>query len=143
MASNAPAIEQHPDIAALRRRGLAGPTLVGQAVGGLTFLTGLYLAISPWVVGFSGGGNLAASNLVTGLALAVLGLGFATAADRTQGLTWLAPLVGVWTIIAPWAVTGPAPADSTILNNVIVGAVGVLVGLAALGSAMRHQMARH
>ncbi len=142
MVTNAPGIEQHPDLAALRYRDLARTTLVGQATGGLTFLTGLYVAISPWVVGFDGVSNLAASNLVTGLALAVLGLGFVSAADRTQGLTWLAPLVGVWTIIAPWAVTGPAPADSTIVNNVIVGAVGVLVGLAGLGSAMRHQLAR-
>jgi hypothetical protein len=137
MTTNAPAIEQHPDIAGLRHREFANPTLVGQATAGLTVLTGLYVAISPWVVGFSGTANLAASNLVTGLALAVLGLGFAAAADRTRGLTWLAPLVGVWTIIAPWAVEGPAPADSTILSNVIVGAVGVLVGLGTLGSTLR------
>jgi SPW repeat len=67
MATNAPAIEQHPDLAALRYRDLAGTTLVGQAAGGLTFRTGLYAAISPWVVGFNGATNLAASNLVTGL----------------------------------------------------------------------------
>src|SRR5882724_10851725 len=76
MSTNAPAIEQHPDITSLRYRDLAGTTLTGQATGGLTLLTGLYLAISPWVVGFNGQANLAASNLVTGLALALLAFGF-------------------------------------------------------------------
>lgn len=141
MSTNAPAIEQHPDLAALRYRDHSGVTLVGQATAGLTFLTGLYLAISPWVTGFTGGStlaaNVAASNLVTGLALAVLALGYVTAPDRTRGLVFAAPLIGVWSILAPWAVSGGSPSDAMILNNVIVGAVAVLVGLGLTTTATR------
>ncbi|WP_443729310.1 SPW repeat protein [Sphaerisporangium perillae] len=51
----------------------------GQQVAGLTFLTGLYLAISPWVVGFNRFPTLTVNNLIVGLALALLALGFGSA----------------------------------------------------------------
>ncbi|WP_268895712.1 SPW repeat protein [Nocardia sp. CY41] len=47
--------------------------------------TGLYLAISPWVVGFDGLSTLTVNNLVCGIALAMVALGFASVYGRTHG----------------------------------------------------------
>ncbi|WP_460848069.1 SPW repeat protein [Phytohabitans suffuscus] len=110
---------------------------MAQAIEGLGFMAGLFLAISPWVLGFSDLPALAISNLVTGIALMVLALGFASAFERTHGVAWVAPLIGVWTILAPWLVEGPADTTTTIWNNVVVGGVCTLLGLVALPLVLR------
>ncbi len=132
-------MDQHPDIMELRARyERAAATPVAQLADGLVFLTGLYLAISPWVVGFDGTRSLAVNNLITGVALALIGAGLASAYGRTHGMAWVVPIVGIWTIITPWVVLGGVAATATagtIANNVATGAVAVVAGLAAMSVA--------
>ncbi|GGM36521.1 hypothetical protein GCM10012275_04670 [Longimycelium tulufanense] len=135
-----PGIEQHPDLVAMRERyDRAAETPQAQAVDSLTFLAGLYLAISPWVLEFHGSTTLAVSNLVTGVALAVLALGYATMYDRMHRMAWVAPAIGIWTIVSPWAVLGTGATVSMVLSNVITGGLVVLlgIGVAVLGLAGR------
>ncbi|MEU6038239.1 MULTISPECIES: SPW repeat protein [Actinomadura] len=129
-------IERHPDIAEMRTRyELAAASPTAQALDGLTVLSGLYLAISPWIVGFSGLRPITVNNLITGLAVAALGLGFALAFGRTYGIAWVAPIIGVWTIISPWVIAGRMNTTPTIVSNVVVGALILVLGLATLGLA--------
>jgi hypothetical protein len=139
MTTHTPTIEDHPDISALRARyDRAAETPTAQAVDGLTLLTGLYLAMSPWVVGFNGdSASLTASNLFCGVAVALLALGFASAYGRTHGIAWVTPVIGVWTIVAPWLVNGPTPDNNAIASNVIVGALCVLFSLGMMSMGMR------
>jgi hypothetical protein len=130
-------IDEHPDLMAMRAHYAevsARPQL--QAAEGLTLLTGLYLAISPWVVGFNGN-PLAVSNLVTGIALAVLALGFGSIYERTFGMGWVAAGIGAWTIISPWAVQHASATTGTIVSNTITGAVAVILGLMTTAMASR------
>ncbi|MEU8876871.1 SPW repeat protein [Streptomyces javensis] len=54
MATHGSRVEEHPDLMELSARyERAATTPQARAVEGLTLLAGLYLAISPWVVGFS------------------------------------------------------------------------------------------
>lgn len=130
------AMRLHPDLAELRTKyEAAAQTPVVSAVGGFTFLTGLYLAISPWVVGFTGFTTLTANDLIVGIALAVLGLGLGCLYGRTRGIAWVAPLIGAWAIIAPWVISGHVATTATIWSNVVTGVVAVLVGLGALSLA--------
>lgn len=130
MATQHSRIEQHPDIMELRTRyAQASARPIAQATEGLGLLTGLYLAISPWVVGFNTSTTLTVSNLVTGLALAILALGFGSVYERTYGMGWVAGVIGVWTIISPWVVSGAPTTAGVIVSNVITGAVAVLLSL--------------
>lgn len=123
----------HPDITELRAKyEAAAETPLARAVDGLIFLTGLYLAISPWVVGFTRFPTLTGNDLIVGVALALLALGFASAYGRTHGVAWVAPLIGVWTIIAPWAVSGDVATAATIWSNVVVGVIALVLGLGAM-----------
>jgi hypothetical protein len=132
-------ITQHPDAAEMRAR---YERLVARreaaALDGLVLLTGLYAAISPWVVHFRASSfDLAVNNLIIGIALAVLGLGMTTAGDRVYRLSWVCPIVGVWLIISPWVVPASHGAGAGVIwNNVVVGVVTCLLGLAALGMVM-------
>ena len=131
------AIELHPDIAGLRARyEAAAETPTARAVDGLTFMAGLYLAISPWVVGFNHITTLTVNNLIVGIALALLAFGFASAYGRTHGITWVAPLLGVWTIIAPWGVNGGVASTASIVSNVVIGIIAVLLGAGAMSLGM-------
>jgi hypothetical protein len=130
-------IEEHPDLLALRERyERAAETAPAHAVDGLTFLSGLYLAISPWVAGFNGLPTLTINNVLTGIAVAMLAVGLASAFGRTHGVAWVVPIIGVWTIITPWVVSGDTATTSTIWNNVVTGAAIVIFGLGATMIAM-------
>lgn len=135
------AMDQHPDVMELRaryERAAAKPAV--QLADGLVFLTGLYLAISPWVVGFDALRSITVSNLITGVAVALIGVGLASAYGRTHGMAWVVPIAGIWTIITPWVIRGGVTTGATIANNVAVGAVVTAVGLAAMSVAA---MSRH
>ncbi|WP_414646443.1 SPW repeat protein [Embleya scabrispora] len=129
--STAPSIEEHPDIVTMRLRSERATTgAVAQAAEALGVLCGVYLAASPWIVGFNGFTTLTTNNLITGVALALLMMGaFGSAYERTHAMSWAAFAIGVWTIIAPWAVSGSFDTTRTITNNVIVGGVACLMAL--------------
>ncbi|MGP4043892.1 SPW repeat protein [Streptomyces sp. 2A115] len=140
MATQPQRIEEHPDLMSLRARyAQASASPVAQAVEGLILLSGLYLAISPWIVGFSGASSITVNNLILGIAVAVLALGFGSVYERTYGMGWVAAAIGVWTIVAPWAVTGNVDTTKTVTSNVIVGAAVMILGIAtsALGRMRR------
>ncbi|MFJ8440300.1 SPW repeat protein [Kitasatospora griseola] len=127
-------MEHHPDILEMREHAeRATSTTAGQGTEALAICAGLFLAISPWVVGFSGFTGLAISNLVLGIAYTVLMAGYGPAWGRTHARAWACAVIGVWTIIAPWAVNGGAHIRRTILTNVITGGVMTLLALAAVG----------
>ncbi len=135
MATRSPMdLERHPDIAAMRAHyDLAAEMPVARVVSGLTFLSGLYLAISPWVVGFFGRTTLTVNNLVLGVALALLAAGFASAFGRTHGFSWVTPIIGVWTIVAPWVLPEHGATTAQTVSNATIGAIITVCGLAGLG----------
>jgi hypothetical protein len=134
-------ISKHPDIVALRDRyEQAFETPQAWASEGLMLMAATYAAISPWVVGFhTRSAGLAVSDLIVGLALATLTLGFAASNLHLHGLTWVAPLLGVWLIITPWVVRGTDRTTGLIVSNVIVGACIVLIGAVMTTVSMRGQ----
>jgi len=131
-------IDQHPDLLALRANyERASETVAVQGTLGIALLFSLYVAMSPWIVGFDGSSRLATIDLIAGLSAAVLALGFSSALDRTHGLMWTLPTVGVWLMIAPWVHTGAAPDASMMWSNVASGSVITVLGLVAATLGMR------
>jgi hypothetical protein len=132
-------MRSHPDLAewSTNTNGVQVAAPEARGVEGLTFLSGLYLAISPWVVGFNGFTTLTVNNLIVGAALAMLALGFVFPRGSGRRIAWAAPVIGVWTIIAPWVVSGNVATTATIWSNVVIGVIAVLVGLAAMALGMR------
>ncbi|MDX2596640.1 MULTISPECIES: SPW repeat protein [Streptomyces] len=140
-------METHPDIIDMRMRHemaeRATSTPQGQTVGMLAFITGIYLAASPWICGFNGLSTLAVTNLIVGLAYALLmSGGFGRAYERTHSMAWGSCALGVWTIISPWVVAGNVSTTKTIVNNVIVGAVALCLALAASAAARAGESAK-
>ena len=138
--SSRSSMETHPDILDMRKRHemaeRASTTPRGQAIETLALLTGLYLAASPWIAGFNGLTTLAVNNLILGIAYALLmSGGFGRAYERTHSMAWACCALGLWTIISPWAVAGDVSTTRSVVNNVIVGVIALLLGLAASAAA--------
>ncbi|MFV2116983.1 SPW repeat protein [Streptomyces sp. Act-28] len=126
-----PTIEHHPDVAEMRARfERAASTPRGQALEALAFLTGVYLAASPWIAGFSGLTALAVSNLILGIAYALCMGGLGSAYERTHAMAWCALAIGAFTIISPWLVAGNVDTTRSVWNNVVVGTLALLLGAA-------------
>lgn len=125
----------HPDVGEMRERfdrTTAGSGVV--ALEGLILLAGLFAAISPWVVHFTGNTNLAVNNLIVGITIGLIGLALALAPERTSGLAWLAVPLGAWLVISPWVVTNANTApNGAIWSNCFVGGATALLGLMAAG----------
>ncbi|RCW39526.1 SPW repeat-containing protein [Halopolyspora algeriensis] len=137
MSTGSMPISGHPDLSEMRQRYAPSPrTSMVQLVSGLTMLAGLFVALAPWITGFSGVGTLAVNSLITGLAIALLALAFATAHDRTYGIAWTCPLLGVWAIVSVFVVSGSVLTLSSVLSLVIGGGVVVLTGLGAMAAMM-------
>ncbi|MFD9520713.1 SPW repeat protein [Streptomyces sp. NPDC059979] len=137
-------IEEHPDLMELRaRHDRAAATPRAQIIEALALLTGLYLAASPWIVGFNGFTTLAVNNLITGIAYMLLLGGLGNSYERTHSMAWAAAAIGIWTCIAPWVVAGDVANARSITSNLITGAIATLLALAAASAARDHNTTRH
>jgi hypothetical protein len=136
-------MDDHPDILEMRARyDRVAQTPTAQSVDGAVLLAGVYLAISPWVIGFRPvAPDLTVNNLICGIAVALLGLGYATVYGRTHGLSWVTPVLGIWVIVSPWVIRGTNVDAGMILSNVICGAVIAVLGLIMLGLGFRRRPA--
>jgi SPW repeat-containing protein len=135
-----PDMATHPDMLDMRNRHemaeRVATTPRAQAVEAMALITGLYLAASPWIAGFNGFSTLAVNNLIVGIAYAlIMSGGFGRAYERSHSMAWAACALGAWTIVAPWVVAGDVSTTRTIVNNIIVGAIALLLGLMAAAAA--------
>lgn len=131
-------ISGHPDASEMRARydrvmGGRDVALVDAPV----FLVGLYCAVSPWVLHFTASQpTLVTHNLVMGIAIAVLALGFTVMPERMSGLSWALCAIGAWIIVSTWVV-GSSPDAGVVINNIIVGGLAVLLGMVCAGAAAK------
>lgn len=137
-------MSDHPDLIELRERlDRASETPQAKAVEGLAVIAGLYVAVSPWVVDFhTGNTSLTVSNLIIGLAAALLAAELGSAYSRAHGMSWVLPILGVWVIVSQWVIQSTVLDVGVVLNNIIAGACIVLLGLGVMGMS-RMRMPQH
>ncbi|MFJ4422672.1 SPW repeat protein [Streptomyces bobili] len=128
----------HPDVSEMRTRYdrmLGGRDVA--LVDGPVFLLGLYCAVSPWILHYTASQPaLMTHNLIVGIAIGLLALGFTAAPARMYGLSWAMCALGIWMVVAPWVV-GDSPDAGVIVNNIIIGALALILGLLCAGTATK------
>lgn len=131
-------ITTHPDVGEMRdryARMLGGRDVA--LVDGPVFLLGLYCAASPWILHFTTSQPaLVTHNLIMGIAIGLLALGFTRAPERMYGLSWAMCAIGAWLIISPWIV-GEDPDAGVILSNIIIGALAVVLGFVCAAASAK------
>lgn len=106
----------------------------GQVVtaSGLDVLAGVWLLISPFVIGFSDLATAMTNNVICGGIVIVLAAIRFLGAYRQSWLSWVNCLIGIWAIISPWAL-GFARNQDASTNNVITG---IVIAVLAFWSAV-------
>ncbi|MEV6809515.1 SPW repeat protein [Streptomyces sp. NPDC051132] len=131
-------LSSHPDVSEMRdryARVLGGRDVA--LVDGPVFLLGVYCAASPWILHYTASQPaLVTHNLIVGIAIGLLALGFTRAPERMYGLSWAMCALGIWMIIAPWIV-GRRPDMGVVINNVVIGALALVLGLICAGTAAK------
>src|SRR5947208_1991704 len=121
----------------------AAPGRRGWQIGiaeGLVLLSGLYLIIMPWLVGYGDLAQLVLSDMIVGLALSLLAVGHAVAFDRLRALSWVMPALGLWAVLSPLAIysqSNPQPTTTAWLHNSIGGGVALIAGIVVTVAAAR------
>ena len=118
--------------------------LGAQVFAVLGLLTGVWVALSPWLITLQYSGNNATIvNLVSGLAVAGVGA-FALVGPRGfAGLQLGAALLGVWLIIAGPILNQKHPiADPMYWSNSWAGGVLIAVAIAGLAAVAMRRPAR-
>jgi len=131
-------ITTHPDASEMRER--YARMLGGRDVAfvdGPVFLLGLYCAVSPWILHYTTSQpDLVTHNLIIGIAIGLLALGFTQTPERMYGLSWAMCALGVWMIVSPWIV-GDSPDAGVVWNNIVIGALAVILGLMCTATSAR------
>jgi hypothetical protein len=103
----------------------------------LNVIAGIWLIISPWVLGFS---NLQTpplwDTLLVGIAVLILSA-IRLGTVGTEGLSWISFLVGIWLLISPFVLNFSG--TSAAMGNEVI--LGILVGLFSLWGALAGQPA--
>ena len=116
------------------RRGFAA-----QAMAALSVLTGLWIALSPSFLTLQqGGGNAAGTNLIAGLAVAVVAAASLVGPRGYAGLQFASALLGVWVIISPFILDAKfSIATPMYWSNILSGGYLVVLALAGLATVRR------
>ena len=93
-------------------------------------ILGIWVAISPFVLGFSGIENARWNDVATGLAVMLLALG---RGPQGSGTSVLNILLGGWLIASPFVLQFNQPVP--FWNNIILGIVILIVAAIAAGSS--------
>lgn len=95
----------------------------------VSFALGLWLAVSPWIAGYSDYPAATANAVLVGLALA-LGSHFECVACDDQPVEWINLAAGLWLACAPFVLEFASPVASA--NSIAVGAFVALLAASAL-----------
>ncbi len=99
-------------------------------------LAGIWLFVSPWVLGFTDQTTLMWSSYISGAALFVFGLWSALSGSVVP--SWLNVLAGAWLIASPFALSSRIEGGfsgeygNALWSTIIVGAVAVVMASIAL-----------
>ncbi|HLX70241.1 MAG TPA: SPW repeat protein [Verrucomicrobiae bacterium] len=105
---------------------------------GVNVILGVWVVISPFVLGFSGMKEMMWNNIATGGAIFLLALGSSTGRG---GSSLLNVLLGIWMVISPFVLGASRPI--AVWNNVILGTIVGIVALFGTHRALAPTVAPH
>src|SRR4051812_49250890 len=103
-----------------------------RVLDGISALLGLWLIISPWIVG-APGQKVATSGIAVGAVILVLAA-IRVLYKHTAAMGWVISLLGAWTIMSPW-VLGQTSGDFRSWNYILVGVIVAALEVYSLTSS--------
>lgn len=95
---------------------------------------GLWLFVSPWVLGYAGLRSAAWNSWIMGVVVAAVSVSALILFAPWQ--EWVNVIMGVWLLVAPWVMGFAGSENAAALWNHVAG--GLLIGGLALWDALEH-----
>ncbi|WP_353963794.1 SPW repeat protein [Streptomyces sp. NBC_00124] len=100
-------------------------------------ISGIYLAMSPWVVGFSKLQSITASNLISGISASILSMGLIFTHNRSLGLLMSLQFLGAWIVASPWVAAGNVDTPTIVNSNLTAGILTFLCSILVTRRSLR------
>ena len=115
------------------------PTITKTA-SGLNVVAGIWLIVSPFILGYSGIPAAMWTSVVIGAIVLMLAWVRIFNVDNVPSLSWINALLGLWLIVTPW-VFQFAMNMAPVWNDVILGIIVAVLGTwSALSTPTPHVM---
>jgi SPW repeat len=106
---------------------------------GLDILAGIWLVLSPFVLGYPDIANATSNDVIFGILIGILAAIRFFGVYVTASLSWVNAIFGLWILVSPWFLEfyhHPTP----LWNNVILGIlVMILAGWSAMATSTELQ----
>ena len=108
-----------------------------RSIGGawINVLLGIWVVISPFVLGFALFPRAIWNNVLAGIIVAILAL-VRTGTPRQAGWSWANMILGIWLIISPFVLAFAT--TMAVWNNVILGIIILIVAWATAATTRAH-----
>jgi hypothetical protein len=93
---------------------------------------GIWLFIAPWVLRY-GNRTAASASVIVGIVVFIIALWSATASLTVTGPAWANAILGIWSIISPWALRFHT-LTSAMANDVIIGLAILILAIIRISS---------
>lgn len=90
-------------------------------------VAGMWLVVAPFVLGFEGAELARWNHIIVGAAVLIMAGVRAADPDQREAMSWLNVALGIWMIVAPYALDY-ARVPSAQLNSIIVGVIVLALG---------------
>jgi hypothetical protein len=100
----------------------------------VNFILGIWILISPFVLGYSGNISAMWNNVIVGIVIVMISA-FRIWARSSPSLSWINFAAGIWLIISPWAVrfiAGPGFAWHQVVLGIVVA---IVAAVSAMGTS--------
>ena len=103
-----------------------------KTASGINVLAGIWLIISPFVLGFWRLPAATWDNIIVGIVILILAATrVAQPTFRTAWASWVNLILGIWLIISPWVLQiagAPVPLWNNVVLGIVVGVLGLISG---------------
>jgi hypothetical protein len=103
----------------------------------INVLIGMWLIVSPWVLGFTSWAATS-NHVLFGFLVAILAVSSAVIARRVHALSWVNAAFGGWLVMSPWLL-GYVDAGVAGVNSMIAGVAVALIALLRVGERSRRR----
>jgi hypothetical protein len=105
----------------------------GRIAGVINFFVGIWVLISPFIIGFSGFRQFMLNNIIVGIVVLVVSAVQAWGEARTGGLSWINLILGLWLIVTAFTFNAQG-LPGIVWNQIISGAIVAILAAVSVFS---------
>lgn len=98
-----------------------------QTASGLDVLAGIWLIISPFIVGYSAITGATVNDVILGIIIGILAAIRFFGAYEAAFISWINVILGIWVLISPWVLDYFSISTSALSNNVVMGIIVIIL----------------